>query len=269
MTHRTRRGNAAACASPQPMTQLQQSCRGRLVSPLSLPPCRFRRAWTCNQLRNVSWRTVASASTYPAHANATGSLSIRTCSSTSPSRFWRTITDRRRCRSMPTYCCPSYDEDIGASSLEMVNGSQPRVSNTRTVNRTGGPVPSLHHRPHSMKALRGIGQCCVASKRMSNTGTFKSCRAHPPEAPSGCIPPTTAGPSSPAGSPSVRVAGRRQRRTRPAPLGSSRGPRCRRPAAGSERGRSRRPAGGRGWRRSRQRRSVSSRGLGARRSATG
>src|SRR5438094_2768362 len=39
-----------------------------------------------------------------AMAKATGSLSICTLPSTSPSAFMRTITDRRRCRSMPTYC---------------------------------------------------------------------------------------------------------------------------------------------------------------------
>jgi hypothetical protein len=38
-------------------------------------------------------------------AKATGSLTIRTTSSTSPSPVIRTITNRRRCRSIPTYCC--------------------------------------------------------------------------------------------------------------------------------------------------------------------
>src|SRR4029453_5086856 len=37
-------------------------------------------------------------------ANATGSLSIRTMSTVSPASVRRTITDRRRCRSIPTYC---------------------------------------------------------------------------------------------------------------------------------------------------------------------
>ena len=38
-------------------------------------------------------------------ANATGSLSILDTPTTSPASFIRTITDRRRCRSIPTYCC--------------------------------------------------------------------------------------------------------------------------------------------------------------------
>src|SRR5664280_2398879 len=38
-------------------------------------------------------------------ASATESLSIRTVSRVSPALLRRTITLRRRCRSMPTYCC--------------------------------------------------------------------------------------------------------------------------------------------------------------------
>src|SRR5271163_3735087 len=38
-------------------------------------------------------------------ASATGSLSIRTFSRVSPDSVRRTMTLRRRCRSMPTYCC--------------------------------------------------------------------------------------------------------------------------------------------------------------------
>ena len=38
-------------------------------------------------------------------AKATGSLSMRTVSSVWPASLRRTITLRRRCRSMPTYCC--------------------------------------------------------------------------------------------------------------------------------------------------------------------
>ena len=45
-----------------------------------------------------------------ANYNATGSLSIRTVSRTSPAPVIRTITDRRRCRSIPTY-----SRSIGAS----------------------------------------------------------------------------------------------------------------------------------------------------------
>ena len=37
-------------------------------------------------------------------ANATGSLSILTVDNVSPASVIRTITDRRRCRSIPTYC---------------------------------------------------------------------------------------------------------------------------------------------------------------------
>ena len=55
--------------------------------------------------------------TRPARAaspSATGSLTIRTADSCSPDSDWRTITDRRRCRSIPTNCLPSYSS-IGAS----------------------------------------------------------------------------------------------------------------------------------------------------------
>src|SRR5581483_10642933 len=45
-------------------------------------------------------------------ARAIGLLSIRTLSSTSPAAFFRTITDRRRCRSIPTY-----SRSTGASFL--------------------------------------------------------------------------------------------------------------------------------------------------------
>ena len=45
----------------------------------------------------------------PASATAidiwTGSLATLVTPSTSPASFILTITDRRRCRSMPTYCC--------------------------------------------------------------------------------------------------------------------------------------------------------------------
>ena len=44
---------------------------------------------------------------------ATGSLTIRTAESCSPDSDWRTITDRCRCRSIPTNCLPSYSS-IGA-----------------------------------------------------------------------------------------------------------------------------------------------------------
>src|SRR5438094_103619 len=39
-----------------------------------------------------------------ARDRASGPLSILATSSTSPASFMRTITDRRRCRSIPTYC---------------------------------------------------------------------------------------------------------------------------------------------------------------------
>ena len=45
-----------------------------------------------------------------------GSLEIRTVSRTSPNSVIRTNTDRRRCRSIPTNCRPSYDSLTGASS---------------------------------------------------------------------------------------------------------------------------------------------------------
>src|SRR2546422_7038405 len=51
---------------------------------------------------------MATSGSGPASANAklsaTGSLSICTTPSSSPSSFWRTISDRRACRSMATYC---------------------------------------------------------------------------------------------------------------------------------------------------------------------
>src|SRR5580704_17380333 len=39
-----------------------------------------------------------------ANDNATGSLSMRTTETSSPLSFWRTIIDRRLCKSMATYC---------------------------------------------------------------------------------------------------------------------------------------------------------------------
>ena len=45
-----------------------------------------------------------------------GSLEIRTVSNVSPVSVIRTSTDRRRCRSIPTNCLPSYDSLTGASS---------------------------------------------------------------------------------------------------------------------------------------------------------
>src|SRR5581483_11475069 len=47
-----------------------------------------------------------------ASASAMALLSIRTLPKTSPAAFFRTITDRRRCRSIPTYC-----RSTGASFL--------------------------------------------------------------------------------------------------------------------------------------------------------
>jgi len=46
-------------------------------------------------------------------ASRPASLTMRTVSSTSPPAVVRTITDRRRCRSMPTNCCPAYPSTRG------------------------------------------------------------------------------------------------------------------------------------------------------------
>ena len=48
-----------------------------------------------------------------AAARFTGSLSMRRTDNTSPASFLCTITERRRCKSIPTYC-----PDIGASLVE-------------------------------------------------------------------------------------------------------------------------------------------------------
>src|SRR5207248_1656759 len=46
-------------------------------------------------------------------ASVTGSLSIRTASRRCPASVTRTITERRRCRSIPTTCLPSYASTRG------------------------------------------------------------------------------------------------------------------------------------------------------------
>jgi hypothetical protein len=56
-------------------------------------------------------------------ARVTGSLSMRTRPSSSPASFWRRISDRRRCRSMATYCrCtgPLLRERVGLVTSSLV-----------------------------------------------------------------------------------------------------------------------------------------------------
>ena len=92
--------------------------------------------------------------------NATGSLSMRTTPSSSPASFSRTINDRRRCRSMATYCRSKGPllvvERVGfvASSVELDRtsaGGDPalldRDGRTTTGPPTGGcgPSPMLSH----------------------------------------------------------------------------------------------------------------------------
>ena len=50
-------------------------------------------------------------------ANRSTSLTIRTVSRTSPPSVVRTITDRRRCRSIPTNCLPAYASIVGLLAL--------------------------------------------------------------------------------------------------------------------------------------------------------
>src|SRR4029077_12913138 len=78
--------------------------------------------------------------------SATGSLTIRTAESCSPDSDWRTITDRRRCRSIPTNCLPSYSS-IGASRGSWSEHPQHPLGTSR-----GAEAPPLHRIKRQLKA---------------------------------------------------------------------------------------------------------------------
>src|SRR3954453_11851803 len=67
---------------------------------------------------------------------------MRPWSSRSPVSVIRTSTDRRRCRSIPTICCPSYAPLTGASS----NRWREHLEHEPRVTRSGGPAPPSHQR---------------------------------------------------------------------------------------------------------------------------
>src|SRR4051812_4123871 len=81
--------------------------------------------------------------------SATGSLTIRTAESCSPDSDWRTITDRRRCRSIPTNCLPSYSS-IGASR-DSWKVSTPSIRRERHEER----------RPRPFIASSGLGDLAM------------------------------------------------------------------------------------------------------------
>src|SRR5688572_8026286 len=72
---------------------------------------------------------------------------MRTTSRRSPASVIRTITERRRCRSIPTYCRPSYCSLTGASFV-VLTVSTPSIR----WNPRGAEAPLLHR-------IRGPFRC--------------------------------------------------------------------------------------------------------------
>src|SRR5437868_15243245 len=82
-------------------------------------------------------------------ANRIGSLTMRVVDWVTPSASLRTISERRRCRSMPTYC-PS----IGASLS--VRGERPECSPLGFPQ--GAEAPLLHRITGVAREWRGAGR---------------------------------------------------------------------------------------------------------------
>src|SRR4029453_4226164 len=108
--------------------------------------------WVASRTTSGSGPALASSSD-----SATGSLSTRTVWSASPSPVMRTITERRRCRSIPTYCSP-----MGPPSSWL--GGTARVSSPRVPSPGGGAAPSWHQDerlivgfPGAVLTSRGLG----------------------------------------------------------------------------------------------------------------
>src|ERR1700722_13647096 len=138
-------------------------------------------------------------------ANATGSLSIFEIFSTSPASFIRTITDRRRCRSIPTYCCSrstrvSFRFRVGlvTPSLLCTLGSRRREEPWRITTESvitnllhlGAPDP--HHQARSRESgaalLHGINSAppiWLEDTQRSNVLTRRSNATLPCMAPAG------------------------------------------------------------------------------------
>lgn len=105
------RGSAIASARPAPSLARKLSSLKERLLPLRRPSGSARLA--VGSVSRWHWHSLPGASSTtsgcsPALANSAarviGSLSMRTVSRVSPSALRRTITDRLRCRSMPTYC---------------------------------------------------------------------------------------------------------------------------------------------------------------------
>src|SRR5664280_2213110 len=79
-------------------------------------------------------------------ANRCTSLTIRTASSTSPDSVVRTITDRRRCRSIPTYCLPAYASIKGLLTLSCATWTLPIITLGDATGAGEGPAPSSHQK---------------------------------------------------------------------------------------------------------------------------
>ena len=86
-----------------------------------------------------------------------GSLEIRTVSSRSPVSVIRTSTDRRRCRSIPTICCPAYDSLTGASSKcgASAGGGSPSAPDGAACPPPASPGAARRSCPCGWSARRG------------------------------------------------------------------------------------------------------------------
>src|SRR6266545_3218417 len=100
-----------ACSAATPL--LNQTAR----IPIPLLPA------TSATTSSPTW--TASSGRSPIAARRPASLTIRTRSNTSPSAVIRTSTVRRRCRSMPTNCCPAYASIRGLLRREREHPQHP------------------------------------------------------------------------------------------------------------------------------------------------